>query len=65
VQLLVDAGIATNIWNVTLIEPGVERGYRKPLASLSSKVRKNVSKAENDAMLEQVPGDGGGPLVAE
>jgi hypothetical protein len=45
------------------IEPGAERGYWKPHASLSSKVRKSpfisVSKADIDGILEQVPGDGG------
>jgi hypothetical protein len=68
VQLLVNAGIEIGIWNDP-IEPGVEKGSWKPHVSLSKKVRQSlfisVSKADVDAILEQVPVPGDGPLVAE
>jgi hypothetical protein len=66
VRLVVDAGIGINIWNVTQMIPlglvlsEVTGGH---MLSLSSKMRKSlfifVSKAEIDAMVEQVPGDWG------
>jgi ankyrin repeat protein len=65
VQLCVNAGIAIRIWNVTRKIPlslvlGEDTGsHMLSYRAKCEKVRSFVSKAGIDAILEQVPGDGG------